>query len=80
MRGCIVKAFAKIIPNKAMTTLIPIICSQVAPNTIIHTDEHCSYSGLSAFNYTHKTVCHKYSFINRENGCNTQAVDVSISS
>jgi transposase-like protein len=71
----ITRVFATVIPNKSSATLIPIICEQVAPNSIIWTDEHRSYSCLSSFNFTHDTVCHKYQFINSTNGVNTQAVE-----
>lgn len=69
------RVFAKVIPNKESATLIPIICSQVAANSTIWTDEHRSYSCLSRFNFQHGTVCHKYNFINHDNNVNTQAVE-----
>lgn len=71
----ITRAFATIIPDKSSGTLIPIICSQVAANSVIWTDEHRSYSCLSTFNYIHNTVCHKYEFVNSLTGVNTQAVE-----
>ncbi|KCZ78688.1 hypothetical protein H311_00279 [Anncaliia algerae PRA109] len=69
------RVFAKVIPNKKESTLIPIICSQVSANSIIWTDEHRSYSNLNRYNYIHETVCHKYEFISHDNGVNTQAVE-----
>lgn len=75
VRGSITRAFATIIPNKESSTLIPIICRQVAQNSIIHTDEHRSYTNLHNFGFVHDTVCHKYSFINAVSGANTQAVE-----
>ena len=69
----ITRAFACIIPDKKATTLIPIICEQVASNRIIRTDEHRSYSNLSGYFTSHGTVCHKYQFVNGE--INTQAVE-----
>lgn len=78
---CIVEAsegakrvFACTINDKKASTLIPIICRNVANNTIIWTDEHRSYSSLSNYTFLHETVCHKYEFIT-ENGVNTQKVE-----
>ncbi|KAG0419991.1 hypothetical protein DMUE_6356, partial [Dictyocoela muelleri] len=71
----IVRVFACVIENKLETTLVPIICSQVAANSTIWTDEHRSYAKLNEFDYTHDTVCHKYTFINEDTGANTQAVE-----
>jgi transposase-like protein len=71
----ITRVFAKTIPDKKASTLIPIICSQVADNSVIWTDEHRSYGRLNEFSYTHESVCHKYEFVNYETGVNTQAVE-----
>ncbi|KAG0421195.1 hypothetical protein DMUE_6306, partial [Dictyocoela muelleri] len=67
--------FATIIENKKESTIVPIICSQVASNSIIWSDEHGAYSNLKDIFEDHKTVCHKYEFINYETGVNTQAVE-----
>ena len=69
------RAFARVIPNKQASTLIPIICSQVASNSTIWTDAHLSYSSLASHNFIHGTVCHKYNFINHLTSVNTQAVE-----
>ncbi|MGL5706893.1 MAG: transposase, partial [Aeromonas sp.] len=69
------RVFATIIPDKKAQTLVPIICSQVASNSIIWTDEHRSYSSLSCYDFTHNTVCHKYEFVNKFTFVNTQAVE-----
>lgn len=71
----ITRAYASVIPDKRSRTIIPIIMSQVAPNSIIWTDEHRSYQCLSRLSFVHGTVCHKYEFINSESGVNTQAVE-----
>ena len=60
---------------KKLLTILPIICANVASNSIIHTDEHKSYSALNNMGFVHDTVCHKYTFINPETGDNTQAVE-----
>ncbi|KCZ80795.1 hypothetical protein H312_01802 [Anncaliia algerae PRA339] len=71
----ITRAYAIIIPNKKQETLVPIICDQVASNSIIWTDEHKSYSKLRNYNFVHGTVCHKYQFIDKGTNVNTQAVE-----
>ncbi|KCZ74972.1 hypothetical protein H311_04058, partial [Anncaliia algerae PRA109] len=38
------------------------------------TDQHKSYSNLSKYNFIHRTICHKYNFVN-EADINTQAVE-----
>ncbi|KCZ77351.1 hypothetical protein H311_01641, partial [Anncaliia algerae PRA109] len=68
------RVFATIISDKSQSTLVPIICSQVAANSIIWTDEHRSYNNLRNFSFIHDTVCHKYNFISSV-GTNTQAVE-----
>jgi transposase-like protein len=75
VRSGITKAFAKVIPNKTKETMIPIIVSQVAPNSIIWTDEHKTYQCLREYDFTHETICYKYEFVNNESGVNTQAVE-----
>ena len=79
---CIVKfeeninrTYACVKENKKALTILPIICANVASNSIIHTDEHKSYSALNNMGSVHDTVCHKYTFINPETGANTQAVE-----
>lgn len=73
--SCITKAFACVIANKKADTIIPIICQNVESGSTIWTDEHKSYGSLNSIGYVHDTVCHKYEFINRETGVNTQAVE-----
>jgi transposase-like protein len=75
VRNGITRAFACVIPDKTASTLIPIICSQVASNSTIYTDEHRSYSTLRNFSYQHFSVVHKYEFVSRSTGVNTQAVE-----
>lgn len=74
-RPFISKVWAQIIPDKSIITILPIICQRVLSNSIIHTDEHKSYQCLTRNGYIHKTVCHKYMFVNELNGVNTQAVE-----
>ncbi|KAG0442550.1 hypothetical protein DMUE_0193 [Dictyocoela muelleri] len=72
--GEIIRVSAYIINNKEEEKIVIIICSQVACNTTICTDEHCAYANLRDYNYVHDTVCHKYTYINEDTGANTQAV------
>ncbi|KAG0441185.1 hypothetical protein DMUE_1240, partial [Dictyocoela muelleri] len=62
-------------PDKKQSTILPIICSQVLSGSTIHTDKHLAYRNLTAKGYTHGTVCHKYIFVDRITGVNTQAIE-----
>ncbi|KAG0420013.1 hypothetical protein EQH57_0327 [Dictyocoela roeselum] len=72
------RVFACIIENKEEMTIVQMICSQVASNTTIWTEENGAYSNSKGSDYTHNTVCYKYEFINSDIGVNTQAVECSI--
>lgn len=48
----------RVVPNVRRATLWPEVCGAVLPGTIIHTDEHKAYRGLSLRGYRHQTVCH----------------------
>ncbi|KAG0419256.1 hypothetical protein EQH57_0551 [Dictyocoela roeselum] len=69
------RVFACVIENKLELTIVPILCSQVAANSIIWTDEHGAYANLKDLFEDHGTVIHKYQFINYDTGVNTQAVE-----
>jgi transposase-like protein len=71
----ITRAFSCVISDKKASTFLPIICEKVERGSIIHTDEHKSYSKLNHLGFVHNTVYHEYNFLNRENGVNTQAVE-----
>ncbi|KCZ80791.1 hypothetical protein H312_01798 [Anncaliia algerae PRA339] len=71
----ITRASAKVISNKEAATLLPIIIEQVKPFSTIYTDEFRSYSALTSYGFFHGTVCHKYNFINKDTGVNTQGVE-----
>ncbi|KCZ77030.1 hypothetical protein H311_01965 [Anncaliia algerae PRA109] len=71
----ITRGFAVLIPNKKEDTIIPILCNNTVNGSTIWTDEHKSYSSLTKNGYFNQSVCHKYNFINKVNGCNTQAVE-----
>lgn len=69
------RIYAEVIQNKTIEIIMPIICERVVSGSEIHTDEHRTYFALSRHGFRHKSVCHKYMFINRENNCNTQVVE-----
>ncbi|KAG0442591.1 hypothetical protein DMUE_0163 [Dictyocoela muelleri] len=62
----IMKCFSCVILNRAQNTKVPKIISQVCVNSIIYTDEHGVYFNLSTYSYIHKTVCHKYNFVDEK--------------
>ncbi|KCZ82114.1 hypothetical protein H312_00389, partial [Anncaliia algerae PRA339] len=62
------RAFIKLITNKKAKTIIPIVCSQIIPGSVIWTDEHKTYQSLNKHGSLHNSVCHKYEFINKING------------
>ncbi|KAG0442399.1 hypothetical protein DMUE_0292 [Dictyocoela muelleri] len=69
------RVFACTIDNKKEFTIVPIICSQVASNSIIWTDDHGAYCNLKDLFRDQRTVIHNYSFINYDTGVNIQAVE-----
>ncbi|KCZ74415.1 hypothetical protein H311_04620 [Anncaliia algerae PRA109] len=71
----ITRAFARMIENKKSETLIPIICEKVSSGSIIYTDEHKGYSKLGEYGFLHKSVCHRYNFVNPINGVHTQQLE-----
>ena len=44
-------------------TLLPIICQRIRPGSIIFSDCWKAYSKLNTLQYEHKTVNHKYNFV-----------------
>lgn len=74
-RNGITRSFATVIADKRASTIIPIICANVASRSIIHTDEHASYRSLNNIGFEHSSVCHKYEFVNRVNGTHTQGIE-----
>ncbi len=69
------RVFATLIPDKKQETMIPFILDQVVAGSHVWTDEHRSYRCLTSLGFKHNTLCHKYEFVNQENGVNTQAVE-----
>jgi transposase-like protein len=69
------RAFACVIADKKASIIMPMIYDNVELGSIIHTDEHKSYSRLNDVGFIYDTVCHKYESVNGETGSNTQAVE-----
>ncbi|WP_264478990.1 IS1595 family transposase [Acidisoma silvae] len=44
--------------NVQQRTIEPLIRHDIAPGTLVHTDEYAIYSRLEQWGYPHKTVCH----------------------
>ena len=51
----------KMLANVQQKTIKPIIQTNVAPGTLIYTDEYNIYDRLGAWGYLHQTVCHSAS-------------------
>jgi transposase-like protein len=75
VRSAICRVLAEVIHDKSASTLLPIIIRRVLSGSTIHTDEHASYRRLSGIGFSHYTVCHKYNFVNPQNGTHTQHVE-----
>lgn len=73
--GSITKCYAEIINDKKMSTILPIIIKHVSANSVIHTDEHGAYCKLKDYFLEHSTVCHKYEFVNSNDGTHTQSIE-----
>ena len=48
----------KMLANVQQKTIKPIIQTNVAPGTLIYTDEYNIYDRLETWGYSHQTVCH----------------------
>jgi hypothetical protein len=50
------KVWAEVLPNIQAQTILPIIHARVVEFSVIHTDEHRSYSNLNRSGFIHPTV------------------------
>jgi transposase-like protein len=48
----------QMLANVQQATIAPLIQATITPGTQVFTDEYDIYARLSAWGYTHKTVCH----------------------
>lgn len=55
--------------------LLNIICERVIKNSIIHTDEYCSYNVPVKNGHINLCFCHKYEYKSNETGAHTQHVE-----
>ncbi|KAI0985001.1 hypothetical protein GJ496_008045 [Pomphorhynchus laevis] len=66
------RGYLQVVPNRASSTLLPIIEQVCKKGTIIHSDEWKSYKKLHEIGFLHETVNHSREFSNRESGFHTQ--------
>jgi transposase len=52
------QVMTKVVPNREMKTLMPIIRENIVPGSTIYSDEHASYRTIPAHGYKHETVDH----------------------
>lgn len=70
------KGFMCLIEDKSASTILPIINRHVRFHSTIHTDEAKVYHVLSRDNnYIHKSIIHKYNFVDYENSVHTQNIE-----
>jgi transposase len=48
----------RMLADVKQTTIGPLIQQTIAPGTVVYTDEYDIYARLTAWGYTHRTVCH----------------------
>lgn len=65
------------VPDRSAATLLPIIQQNVAPGTIVWSDEWAAYSNVSSLPNVsqHDTVNHSIEFVNPTTGVHTQNVE-----
>ncbi|KAF1750837.1 hypothetical protein GCK72_017388 [Caenorhabditis remanei] len=56
------KCFVQIVPNRSMSTMIPILRRWISPDSTVWTDSHKSYSSLNKYFRHHETVNHSIEF------------------
>jgi transposase-like protein len=69
------RGYMQYVSSRDAVTLLPIICDHVLAGSKIHSDECAAYNGLSVLGYEHYQVCHKYTFVNRDDGTHTQHIE-----
>ena len=62
--------YAKVIPNAASTTLIPIIQDKVIPDSIVYSDCWPGYNALDVSEFKHYRINHSKLFAEKENHIN----------
>jgi len=70
------KGFAKVVPNRSASTLIPIIKEILRNGTTVITDELKTYKQLAQTpEYSYKKIAHKYNFVDLVKGVHTQNIE-----
>lgn len=71
------ECFLYAVENRSADTLMPIIIENIAPGTLIISDQWKSYNGIRNCNkeYNHLTVNHSKNFIDPESGAHTNTVE-----
>ncbi|KAG0441349.1 hypothetical protein DMUE_1111 [Dictyocoela muelleri] len=67
--------FARFIPGKNATTILPIRLKQAVYVSIVYTDEHGSCRRFTLNGFEHMTICQKYYFVYKINNFNTHHVE-----
>ena len=57
------RTFIEYVSNRSHNTLLPMIQKFITKSSIIHSDEWRAYSQLNNIGYFHRTVNHKYNFV-----------------
>ncbi|KAG0423760.1 hypothetical protein DMUE_6128 [Dictyocoela muelleri] len=72
------ESFFSITEKRNQEMLVKILKDNIAPGSIIITDEWRGYLNISKFEYIHKTVCHKTNFIDtKDSTIHTQTIEAT---
>lgn len=69
------ESFLYVVPDRSAATLLPIICAAIRPGTTVMSDEWRSYRNVPIHGYDHRTVNHRYNFVNPDDGTHTQTIE-----
>lgn len=69
------RAYVTCIEDATGATILPIICDQVHVGSTIYTDDAKVYKKLTKLGFIHRSVIHKYNFVDPVSGVHTQAVE-----
>lgn len=79
VRGSWDSYFFEFVRDRKIETLAEVIARKIAPGSEIHSDEWPAYKGvmrmLNAYDFIHKTVCHKTNFKDPNTGVHTQNIE-----
>ena len=69
------ESFVTTVPKCDNKTLLPITYQRIRPGSIIFSDCSKAYSKLNTLEYEHKTVNHKYNFVDPTTYAHTQNIE-----